>query len=94
MGSDFAAELIETFLNDAPNMIADLKKAAAEGDADGYRRAAHSIKSNADTFGAVQLAAMARSMELGGLPDADAPIPALEATYAASAEALKGLMDE
>ncbi|MFC6638851.1 histidine kinase [Sulfitobacter sp. JBTF-M27] len=93
MGADFAAELVATFLSDAPNMIADLKAAAAGGDADGYRRAAHSIKSNADTFGAPALAAQARAMELGGLPEGDPPLPALEATYAETAVALKALAD-
>lgn len=94
MGADFAAELVATFLGDAPNMIEDLKTAAAGGDADGYRRAAHSIKSNAETFGAFALAAHARAMELTGLPEGDPPIPAFEATYAETAVALKALSDE
>ena len=91
MGEDFAAELVETFLADAPNMLADLHIAADGGDADGYRRAAHSIKSNAETFGATELANQAREMELSGLPDADPPIADLEAIYAKTATALGAL---
>ena len=91
MGDDFAAELVDTFLADAPNMLNDLKTAAAAGDADGYRRAAHSIKSNADTFGATRLAAQARRMELDGLPADTLPIPEIETVYADTATALKAM---
>jgi HPt (histidine-containing phosphotransfer) domain-containing protein len=91
MGSDFAAELVETFLVEAPVLLADLRRAAATGDADGFRRAAHSIKSNAGLFGATALAEMARAMEIGGLPAA-AP-DAIEAEYAHADTALRGLLD-
>lgn len=90
MGADFAAELLETFLAEAPAMLAELRQAAA-GDAEGFRRAAHSIKSNAGLFGALALADMARGMELGGLPTA-AP-DAIEAEYARASAALRGLLD-
>ena len=36
-------------------------------DADRFRRAAHSLKSNSNTFGALRLAALARELELNGL---------------------------
>lgn len=93
VGADFAAELAMTFLQDAPNMIAALKAAVKDGDADGYRRAAHSLKSNADTFGASALATQARGMELTELQAADPPIPALEAIYDQTAAALRALTD-
>ena len=66
-GAEFVAELVQTFLTDAPVMIADLKTAAATDDQDGFRRAAHSIKSNANIFGATALAEVARALELRGL---------------------------
>jgi HPt (histidine-containing phosphotransfer) domain-containing protein len=91
MGADFAAELLETFLAEAPVMLDALRRAAAAGDADGFRRAAHSIKSNAGLFGATALADMARSMELGGLPTA-AP-DAIEAEYRRAGAALQVLLD-
>ncbi|WP_299880361.1 Hpt domain-containing protein [uncultured Sulfitobacter sp.] len=94
MGDDFAAELVTTFLGDAPNMFADLRTAAADQDADGYRRAAHSIKSNAQVFGAKALADQARDMELGSLSDAAVQVPALEATFEQTAAALRSLLDE
>ena len=93
MGAAFAAELVTTFLEDAPNMIAALKQGATDGDADAYRRAAHSLKSNAEVFGATALATHARDMELSGLPATAPPIPALEAVYADTAHALRALLD-
>jgi histidine phosphotransfer protein HptB len=91
MGDEFAAELLETFLAEAPAMLVDLRRAAAVGDAEGFRRAAHSLKSNAGLFGATALAEMARAMELGGLPTA-AP-DAIETAYDRASTALRGLLD-
>ena len=65
-GDDFINELIDTFLEDAPNMIAEIKSALADNDADTFRRAAHSMKSNAATFGANELAELAKELEMLG----------------------------
>ena len=51
-------------------MLAELRSARAAGDAERFRRAAHSLKSNSNTFGALALGAQARALELKGL-DAD-----------------------
>ncbi len=86
MGEDFVADLVTTFLDEAPAMISDLKAAAAQGDADGFRRAAHSLKSNANVFGAIGLADLARQMELGGLEAGNAAqIAEVEDRYARAA---------
>ena len=94
-GAEFVAELVDTFLEEAPQMLADLKSARAAADAERYRRVAHSLKSNGNTFGAKDFAAQARSIELGGLaadPAQDAKaIAALEAAYQQAAVALKVL---
>ena len=66
-GVDFVKELVETFFEEAPAMLAELKRALAAGEAEPFRRAAHSLKSNANTFGALALGALARELELGGL---------------------------
>ena len=76
-------------------MLAELRAARAEDNAERFRRAAHSLKSNSNTFGAVRLTALARELELKGL-DADptrdaAGLAALEAEYARAAAALKAL---
>jgi histidine phosphotransfer protein HptB len=88
-GADFVGELVGTFLEEAPGMLAALRSAQASASADDFRRAAHSLKSNANTFGATALAELARSLELGGLPaDAGALAP-LEQEYAAVARELQ-----
>jgi len=83
-GADFVCELVETFLTEAPGMLAELKRALDADDAESFRRMAHSLKSNGNTFGASALAAMAKSLELGGIG----------AARAADGEALSALSGE
>ena len=63
MGGAFVAELIDTFVEDARELIATLRRALAPADLDAFRRAAHSLKSNGETLGAMRLAALARELE-------------------------------
>jgi HPt (histidine-containing phosphotransfer) domain-containing protein len=86
-------ELVQTFLDEAPAMLQELHDALAAGNADAFRRAAHSLKSNSLTFGALALGAMAREQELGGLAAAQQPnaLDALAQEYARVAAALKEL---
>ena len=97
-GSDFVKELIDAFLEEAPRMIDELSSAITARDAERFRRAAHSLKSNSLTFGARALGAMARDLELQGLsakPEADTKrLEALSGLYARVAVALKGLRDD
>ena len=51
-GADFVAELVDTFAEEAPPLIAEMRSALAAGAAERFRRAAHSLKSNSSTFGA------------------------------------------
>jgi HPt (histidine-containing phosphotransfer) domain-containing protein len=83
-GADFVGELVATFLEEAPKMLATLREALAAGDADAFRRTAHSLKSNALTFGAQSLAAKARELEA----------TAREAVAAGDAKPLDALADE
>jgi len=95
-GAEFVAELVGTFLEEAPQMLADLRKARAEAHDERFRREAHSLKSNCNTFGALSLGAMARELELRGLaadPVQDAAaLDALDAAYAGVAAALTELI--
>jgi len=92
-GEDFVGELIDTFFEEAPTMLAELRRAAAAGDAEAFRRAAHSLKSNANTFGALALGALARELELGGLDPARAAdaLTGLDEEYRRAAAALAEL---
>jgi HPt (histidine-containing phosphotransfer) domain-containing protein len=91
-GADFVVDLVATFVDEeAPQMLAELRAALAEGAAERFRRAAHSLKSNANTFGALALGEQARALELGGLPADAAPLAALETAFAEAAAALREL---
>jgi histidine phosphotransfer protein HptB len=94
-GAEFALELVDTFLEEAPAMLEDLRAALAAQDADRFRRAAHSLKSNSNTFGALTLGAMARELELTGLSKAvgngGKPLDALAEEYSRVAATLTEL---
>ena len=76
-GADFVAELIETFAEEAPQLLLELRTAQAEGAGERFRRASHALKSNGNTFGALRFAEMARALEIGGLPVDAGPVEAL-----------------
>jgi HPt (histidine-containing phosphotransfer) domain-containing protein len=84
MGGDdaFVAELIEQFVTDSPALVAAARKGLETGDADDVRRAAHTLKSNAATFGANELADRSSRLEAaakaGGLDDGLAQIEAID----------------
>ena len=94
-GSDFIDELVDTFLEDAPKLLAELRSSLAARDAESFRRAAHSLKSNAATFGANHLSALAKELELlgkeGKLDEAGDQLKTMEATYQLVARELRGL---
>jgi HPt (histidine-containing phosphotransfer) domain-containing protein len=92
-GEDFVKDLVATFLEEAPTMLAALRAALEARNADAFRRAAHSLKSNSHTFGALPLGALARELELKGLPADARPLDALAGEYARVATALTELCD-
>lgn len=96
-GAEFVTELVDTFLEEAPQMVKELRAALAAGEADKFRRAAHSLKSNSNTFGATRLGEMARELELKGLDAVRAGgaevLDELSHEYARVAAALKRLRD-
>ena len=62
----FLAELIETFLEDAPRLLSQLRTAVDAGDAGTVRLEAHGLKSNGAEFGALALAEGCSSLEALG----------------------------
>ena len=84
MGGDdaFVAELIEQFVTDSPALVAAARHGLEAGDADEVRRAAHTLKSNAATFGANELADRSSRLEAaakaGTLDDGPARLEAIE----------------
>ena len=94
-GAEFARELVDTFLQEAPTMLDELRRALAAQDADKFRRTAHSLKSNSNTFGALALGTMARELEITGVANVIAsggrPLDALAQEYSRVAAALTAL---
>ena len=93
-GADFTNELIDAFLDDAPAMIQNMQTAVASGDVESFRRNAHSLKSNAYTFGAADLGALARELERMGKEnnlEVGDRLHVLEQAFHNVAEELKGL---
>jgi PAS domain S-box-containing protein len=62
-GAETVSGLIDTFTGHAPEEIAELRGAVERDDVEGTRRAAHTLKSNAATFGATVLAGLCRDLE-------------------------------
>ena len=62
-GADFILELLSAFFEDAENQMEQMRTSMATQDVETFRRAAHSLKSNAATFGAMELSSLARELE-------------------------------
>ena len=95
MGGDeaFVAELIEQFVADSPSLIAAAREGVEAGDEGEVLRAAHTLKSNAATFGANELADRSRRLEeaakAGMLDDGPAQLEAIAAELARVHAALR-----
>ncbi len=93
-GADFINELIDAFLDDAPHMIGEMQAALATKDVESFRRNAHSLKSNANTFGALELAVLAKELEFMGKEnnlDIGNRLEVLNEALGKVAEELKGM---
>lgn len=66
MGADFIGELIGTYNEETPKLITSLKEALSKKDFEGFRRAAHSIKSTSNSMGALRLGELAKELEFMG----------------------------
>ena len=77
----FVSDLIEQFVADTPGLVAAARAGLDAGDAEEVRRAAHTLKSNAATFGAHELAGRSRELEdaakRGMLEDGSARVDAM-----------------
>jgi len=87
-------ELLNSYLEDAPQLIQQMRDGLAAGDIDGVRRAAHSLKSNSASFGGNRLADAARELEMiakgGTLEGAEPKLREVEHEY----EQLSALLTE
>lgn len=93
-GEDYINELIDAFLDDAPNMISAMRTAITAQDVESFRRNAHSLKSNANTFGATELGALARELEYMARENnlnVGNKLDTLHESFMVAAEELKGM---
>lgn len=90
------ADLIHTFLEDAPGLLAQLHQAVSSGDAANVRLHAHSLKSNGADFGAAAFAELCKQMEMlgraGTLQAAEALLPQINTEYRRVEAALQALV--
>ncbi len=95
---EFMAEIIDTFLEDAPDLVANMRKGVDQGNAADLRLAAHSLKSNSADFGAETLRGLCKQAELlgqtGELDGADSLVSRATSEFAAVETALKMLRSE
>lgn len=89
MGGDaeVVKELVQSYLEEAPRLLAEARTALAAGDAATVQRAVHTLKSTSATFGAMALSEASKGIEqsarTGKLPSA-AQLADLEAMFAAA----------
>jgi HPt (histidine-containing phosphotransfer) domain-containing protein len=94
LGDDFSSlvQIIDAFLEDAPDLLAQLRGFIETGDAVGVRRVAHGLKSNGADFGARVFSDLCRDLEMiglsGQLDGADDLFARIEAEFDKMREAL------
>jgi HPt (histidine-containing phosphotransfer) domain-containing protein len=95
---EFVAELIGDFLAALPAQLATLREACADGDLEQLHRGAHTLKSNAATFGAEDFALACRELErvagAGQTAELQQAVARVEAAAARSAPGLAAALDE
>jgi HPt (histidine-containing phosphotransfer) domain-containing protein len=85
--AELLTEMIDDFVAEVPARLAEARTGIETTEPDVASRAAHTLKSNALTFGALGMADLARQIEsaarAGDLSEAGDLLPALEAAWVA-----------
>jgi CheY-like chemotaxis protein/HPt (histidine-containing phosphotransfer) domain-containing protein len=95
LGGDFKnlKELMDSFLEDAPRLLAELEAATANANATEVRRLSHGLKSNGVDIGAVRFAELCKTLEHaskgGDLTNAVELTAQLRTEFTRTAEALR-----
>jgi len=92
---DFMAELLTTYFDDSPRLLAAMQEAFSAGNTENLRRAAHSLKSSSANFGAVRLSKKCKELEdigkAGVLEGAAEQIGQIVAEYEKARAALEAI---
>ena len=98
LGDDYIYELLVTLFEEAPKNILEMTTAFSNGDADTFRRSAHTLKSNAQSFGATSLWKLCNDLEKlarqGQLNQVEDMLDTLQVEYQKAVDALKGIHHE
>ena len=93
---DALVDLIGSFLDEGPGLIGRIESAVRDEDPEALRQAAHTMKSSAADFGAMELSRLCREMEALGHAGRTDGATALSlravAAWQAAAVALRGYM--
>lgn len=91
----FLSELIDEYLKDTPGQIEQMHRGLTAGDSELVGRAAHTLKSNSASFGALHLAELARDLEMqaksGSLGRAVEKLADIESEFSRLVPALEAL---
>ncbi len=97
-GVDFLIEVVDVFLADAPALITSLRSSLERRDTEELRRAAHTLKSNGATLGAMVFADLCRTVEQhakdGRLDGVSQLVDQIEQEYRTLEKALASLRSE
>jgi HPt (histidine-containing phosphotransfer) domain-containing protein len=95
---EFLTELLDTYYVDTPQQFATMHNALSSDNAEEFRRAAHSLKSNSANFGAMELSEKAKNLEdlgkSGTLDQAKAPLQDAESEYIKVKSALETIQKD
>ena len=95
MGDDreIYEEVLSVYLDSTPNFIRELQQALNDGDREGFKRCAHSIKSSSQTIGAMKIGTFGAGLEREALVietgDAQKKIEQIREEYMKLLNALK-----
>jgi signal transduction histidine kinase/DNA-binding response OmpR family regulator/HPt (histidine-containing phosphotransfer) domain-containing protein/PAS domain-containing protein len=90
---DFLVELIDSFLEEAPKLLAELRQFVKEEDAAGVGRVGHSLKSNGTDFGAATFSSLCKELEMMGKSGALDGADDLSGQVAAEYEKVKAALE-
>ena len=66
VGADYINELVQAYFEETPQLLSALREGLEKQDCETFRRAAHSIKSTSNSFGALEFGALAKELEMLG----------------------------
>jgi HPt (histidine-containing phosphotransfer) domain-containing protein len=95
-GGEFAnlVRLMDSFLEEAPKLLNDLKQFVERADAAGVRRVGHTLKSNGTDFGATRFAQLCQDLEQLGKVNEWAAVPELVADLLAEYDRVEAALTE